>query len=177
MTARLSVALLLVVLTLPGTASAVEYVGGRWTDDRGNVWLTDREVWWHPERGLYYVDGYWRDGAGRYWDAATNVWRKVQSYGANPIIDVVSGHRSGVEQWRDLVASVFPAWAVDDVLRVMACESNGDPWATGAAGERGLLQIHPRYHADATYDPEGNLRAAYRISNGGQSWAAWTCKP
>ncbi len=81
----------------------------------------------------------------------------------------------GVEQWRPLVASIFPAWAVDTVLAVMWCESRGDPNATGAAGERGLLQIHPRWHYDATYDPEGNLRAAYRISSGGTDWSAWTC--
>lgn len=83
----------------------------------------------------------------------------------------------GVEQWRPLVASIFPAWAVDTVLRVMWCESRGDPNATGAAGEMGLMQIMPRWHPDATYDPEGNLRAAYRISSGGTDWSAWTCKP
>lgn len=82
----------------------------------------------------------------------------------------------GVEQWRPLVASIFPAWAVDTVLSVMWCESRGDPNATGAAGERGLMQIHPRWHYDATYDPEGNLRAAYRISSGGTDWSAWTCR-
>jgi len=82
----------------------------------------------------------------------------------------------GVEQWRDLVASIFPAENVDSVLRVMSCESGGNAGATGAAGERGLMQIHP-LHFDSTYDPEGNLRAAYRISGGGYSWAAWSCKP
>lgn len=81
-----------------------------------------------------------------------------------------------VEQWRTLVASVFPASAVDAALRVMACESGGNPWATGSAGERGLFQIHP-LHFDSTYDPLGNVLAAYRISGGGASWAAWTCRP
>lgn len=80
-----------------------------------------------------------------------------------------------VEQWRGLVASIFPAEMVDQALRVMACESGGNPNATGAAGERGLFQIHP-LHRDSTYDPEGNVRAALRIS-GGYSWNAWTCKP
>lgn len=83
----------------------------------------------------------------------------------------------GVEQWRELVASVFPASAIDAVLRVMACESGGNPNVTGAAGEMGLMQIHPRWHSDATYDPLGNLLAAYRISSGGTDWSAWTCKP
>lgn len=81
---------------------------------------------------------------------------------------------AGVEQWRGLVASIFPAWAVSTVLRIMRCESNGDPNATGAAGERGLMQIHPIHH-DSTYDPYLNLIAAFRISEGGTNWSAWSC--
>jgi len=93
-----------------------------------------------------------------------------------PAVTVPIPFGEGVERWRPLVASIFPAWAVDTVLRVMWCESRGNPNATGAAGEMGLMQIHPRWHADATYDPEGNLRAAYRISSGGTDWSAWTCR-
>lgn len=85
-------------------------------------------------------------------------------------------HSGGVEQWRELVASIFPAWAVDAALSVIRCESGGNPNATGAAGERGLFQIHP-LHFDSTHDPEGNVRAAYRISGGGAGWGAWTCRP
>lgn len=70
---------------------------------------------------------------------------------------------------------------------VSKCETRGNPWniwATGAQGEMGWFQVHPRYHADATYDPEGNVRAAYRISHGGTyrishggtNWAAWSCR-
>ena len=79
------------------------------------------------------------------------------------------------EQWRGLVASVFPAWAVDTALRIIQCESKGNPGATGGLGERGLFQIHP-VHPDSTYDPLGNVQAAYRISAGGQNWSAWTCR-
>lgn len=74
-----------------------------------------------------------------------------------------------------MVEQVFPRFAVETALRIMHCESRGDPNATGAAGEMGLMQIHPRWHADATYDPLGNLLAAYRISGGGRDWSAWTC--
>lgn len=79
------------------------------------------------------------------------------------------------EQWRGLVASIFPEWAVNTALRIIQCESKGDSSATGAAGERGLFQIHP-VHPDSTYDPLGNVRAAYRISGGGQNWTSWTCR-
>ena len=83
---------------------------------------------------------------------------------------------SGVEQWRGLVESIFPAFAVETALRIIRCESSGNPNATGAAGEMGLFQIHPRWHPDATYDPYGNMLAAFRISGGGTSWGAWTCR-
>ena len=81
---------------------------------------------------------------------------------------------AGIEQWRSLVASVFPSWAVSTAMRIIECESKGDPNATGLAGERGLMQIHPIHH-DSTYDPAGNIWAAYRISNGGTDWSAWSC--
>jgi hypothetical protein len=81
---------------------------------------------------------------------------------------------AGVERWRPLVESIFGPGAAGRVLQIMDCESEGDPWATGAAGERGLMQIHP-IHPDSTYDPEANLRAAYRLSLGGTNWDAWTC--
>jgi hypothetical protein len=81
-----------------------------------------------------------------------------------------------VEQWRGMVEEIFPAHSVETVLRIMRCESGGNPGATGGSGEMGLMQIHPRWHPDATYDPYGNLLAAYRISGGGTSWGAWTCR-
>jgi hypothetical protein len=92
--------------------------------------------------------------------------------GSNPSVPATSG----VEQWRPLVESIFPAFAVETALRIMRCESSGNPNATGAAGEMGLFQIHPRWHPDATYDPYGNMLAAFRISGGGTSWGAWTCR-
>ncbi|MCK9517400.1 MAG: hypothetical protein M0R74_00010 [Dehalococcoidia bacterium] len=54
------------------------------------------------------------------------------------------------------------------------CESNWNPNTTGAEGERGYFQIHPRWHPDSTYDPAGNVAAAVRISGGGANWSAWT---
>jgi len=63
------------------------------------------------------------------------------------------------------------------MLRIAWCESRFSPNATGAAGEMGLWQVHPRWHPDATYDPLGNALAAYRISSGGYEYSAWSCRP
>lgn len=79
---------------------------------------------------------------------------------------------AGVAQWRGLASEIFPAENVERLLRVMTCESGGNPNATGGAGERGLMQIHP-IHADSTYDPRGNLAAAARISDYGRTFSAW----
>lgn len=72
------------------------------------------------------------------------------------------------------MTEVFGAAIADRVLQIMDCESGGHWDATGSAGERGLLQIHP-LHYDSTYDPLGNIQAAYRISSGGRDFSAWTC--
>jgi hypothetical protein len=100
--------------------------------------------------------------------------------GSNPSVP------ANVEQWRGLVESIFPAFAVETVLRIMRCESGGNPNATGSAGERGLMQTMPRFHqakADALfgvgadlYDPVVNLTVAAVISGNGSNWSAWTCK-
>ena len=92
-----------------------------------------------------------------------------------PTVRAVSNGYAGVEQWRPLVESIFPAHAVETALRIMACESGGRADATGSAGERGLFQIHGIHH-DSTYDPTGNVLAAFRISAGGTNWRPWTCR-
>lgn len=75
-----------------------------------------------------------------------------------------------------LAQQVFGAnWLA--AVRVAWCESTFSPGATGAEGEMGIWQIHPRWHPDATYDPLGNALAAYRISAGGVNWSAWTHGP
>ena len=76
-----------------------------------------------------------------------------------------------------IIVEVFGDTYAPAACRVAFCESRFNPNATGAQGEMGLFQIHPRWHADATYDPLGNTLAAYRISKGGTQWHAWSCKP
>lgn len=88
---------------------------------------------------------------------------------------------SGVEQWRGLVASIFPEFAVDTVLRVMQCESGGNPNAVSPTNDHGLMQINAvnfaRFGGRSPYDPEANLEVAYAMSAGGTSFWAWSCKP
>jgi hypothetical protein len=80
-------------------------------------------------------------------------------------------------QMRALLAAVgWPVATREAALAVARCESGWRTDATGSEGERGLFQVHPRWHPDATYDPEGNARAAMRISSGGTDWSAWSCR-
>jgi soluble lytic murein transglycosylase-like protein len=88
---------------------------------------------------------------------------------------------SGVEQWRSLVAASFGS-EVDTALRVMRCESNGNPSAqnrrSSAAGLFQILQktwqaFSPYPWADR-YHPRANVETAKRIRDG-QGWPAWTC--
>lgn len=84
------------------------------------------------------------------------------------------------DQWRDLVTVYFGQFA-DEALRVMACESSGDPNAYNA-GNIGLMQIHEPSHrgrlraGESLYDPETNIRIAADIWRD-QSWVPWACKP
>lgn len=71
-----------------------------------------------------------------------------------------------------LIVSTF-GWAG---CAISYCESHWNPNATGAIGERGWFQINPHAHSDATYDPAGNVAAAWRISSGGTNWSAWSVR-
>ena len=87
-----------------------------------------------------------------------------------------------VEQWRSLVASIWPASQVDNVLAVMQCESGGDPNAHNTNGEdsRGLMQInvgpgaHTQWASYNLFDPTTNLQLAYQLWQQ-SGWAPWSC--
>jgi hypothetical protein len=85
----------------------------------------------------------------------------------------------GVAQWRGAVSAY--GWPVEEALRVMSCESGGQPTATGGANY-GLFQINAVHSArvggnlQALYDPATNIRVAYDIW-ADQGWAPWACKP
>ena len=58
---------------------------------------------------------------------------------------------------------------------IAKAESGGNQYATGPVGEKGYWQINPAAWGNlATYDPNGNARAAIYISHNGADWTPWT---
>lgn len=101
--------------------------------------------------------------------------------------------KPAVEQWRSLVATFFSSAQVDPALRIMQCESLGDPLAYNPySGASGLFQFLPGtwavtsvkagYEGSSPFDPEANVAAAawlagYYESLGRSPWSPWYCKP
>ena len=103
-----------------------------------------------------------------------------------PTVTQASYNTAGVEQWRSLVAAVFPAENVDAALSVMRKESGGNPNATNSSsGCAGLFQIHPCHAANFLkitgtsdmHDPSANIAFAAYMSNGGRNWSSWSVRP
>lgn len=97
-----------------------------------------------------------------------------------------SSFRWAVERWRPVVALYFPEDRVEWALRIIACESGGDPEARNPhSSATGLFQHLGRYWpnraaaagwagADIT-DPFANIAvAAWLLEHGGTS--NWVCK-
>lgn len=95
----------------------------------------------------------------------------------------------GPEGWRPLIEEYFRPGDVSRAMRVMACESLGDPNARNPrSGASGLFQHMPRYWSDRSaaagfggrsiFDPEANVGVAawmiYEYPGGG--WKHWVCK-
>ncbi len=93
-----------------------------------------------------------------------------------------------VEQWRPLVAAYFRAGDVDRALRIMACESGGDPniqHDNKSSGAAGLMQHLPRYWASRSaaagfagasiFDPTANVATAAWLRDQPGGWGHWEC--
>jgi hypothetical protein len=101
-------------------------------------------------------------------------------------------HPGSVEQWRSLVSQFFPANRVEEALRIIDCESNGNPGAVNPySGAAGLFQFLPStwattapsagYAGASALDPEANIATAAWLANryqelGYSYWHAWSCK-
>lgn len=85
------------------------------------------------------------------------------------------------EGWRELVTAHFPADQVDTALRIIQCESNGDPGArNGSSGASGLFQVMPFWadhfgvSRESLFDPETNAEIARKVWDE-QWWYGWSC--
>ena len=101
-------------------------------------------------------------------------------------------HPPEVEQWRPLVTQYFPGNRVEEALRILDCESNGDPNAVNPySGASGLFQFLPSTWASTApqagwggYSPfhaEANVSSAAWLANryeelGSYYWQAWSCR-
>lgn len=90
----------------------------------------------------------------------------------------------GVEQWRHIVEYFWPSWAVERMMRIMDCESKGDPNAKNPhSSATGLFQImgfwQKKWPGDYT-DPWTNGAVAYQIwleaDKYGSPFDPWVCK-
>ena len=90
-----------------------------------------------------------------------------------------------VEPWRPLVEKYFPAEQVDNALRVMLCESTGDPSIVSHTDDWGLFQHHLRFWKERSteagwananvLDPEANVAVAAWLWSSRGSWRDWVC--
>lgn len=100
-----------------------------------------------------------------------------------------------IEQWRPLVEQYFPPERVQEAMRVMACESSGNPLAendhstaTGLFqfldGTWAWMSVPAGWGGASRFNPEANIAVAaylveYSVRTGhpGGAWGHWECKP
>jgi hypothetical protein len=109
-------------------------------------------------------------------------WYWAESQPENPVF---RGMGADVERWRTLVAVYFEA-NTDAALRVMACESGGNPEAKNpSSSASGLFQFLASTWEKVTgedypgnvFDGGSNIAAAAELSVGGSDWSQWSCRP
>lgn len=117
-------------------------------------------------------------------------WESVMTIEVPPLVyaqesNPPRGMGNDVEQWRPLVAGHFSDLgqdAVDMAMRIMACESGGNPSARNPRSTAtGLMQIMASvwgpefgFSRGDLEIPELNLWAAREVYDR-QGWNAWTC--
>jgi len=117
----------------------------------------------------------------------------IQSPPSEPIAPPAT-YIPAVEQWRNTVTTAIlnyggPASDTDRFLRIMQCESRGQPDVTNtSSGAAGLMQHMPQYWdqraisagyaGSSPYDPTANINVSawliYQASGGG--WQHWVCQ-
>lgn len=100
-----------------------------------------------------------------------------------------------IEQWRPFIEQYFPPERVQEAMRVMACESGGNPnaqndhsTATGLFqfldGTWAWMSVPAGWGGESRFNPEANIAVAaylvdYSIRTGhpAGAWGHWECKP
>ncbi len=93
----------------------------------------------------------------------------------------------GVEQWRSLVATYFRPDDVNRALRIMSCESGGNPDAKNSnSSASGLFQHLGKYWQSrsaaagffgaSVFDPTANVATAAWLRDQRGGWAHWACR-
>ena len=135
---------------------------------------------------VYRLDE-WVDMAGRHprffgRHVHTPLVRQRSSQGSS-----VAGVSAGVEQWRSLVAQWFRPEDVDRALRIMACESGGNPNAKNpGSSASGLFQHLGKYWTARSaaagftgasiFDPTANVATAAWLRDQRGGWLHWVCR-
>lgn len=155
------------------------------TDDQLDMWTVN---WEHTAK----IAGFPDDLDAEYEDYAN---RHPRYFGrlapiathTHPIAPQPSVVGSSVEQWRSLVETHFRAADVERALRIMRCESGGDPNImhdfSNPASASGLMQHLGKYwparsaaagYAGASiFDPTANVAVAAWLRDQPGGWSHW----
>lgn len=77
-----------------------------------------------------------------------------------------------------IVAAIYAKFGErPQLLTLVQCESGFSPTVISPQGDMGLFQVkasaHPQYPVATLLSVEGNINAAWEISNGGTNWHPW----
>jgi len=72
---------------------------------------------------------------------------------------------TNISQWSDIIIIYANKFDIDPdmIAAVMTIESRGNPEALSSAGAIGLMQIMPKYHSCASWNPEENVACGTQI--------------
>jgi soluble lytic murein transglycosylase-like protein len=125
----------------------------------------------------------WRDVMSRH----PEYRKKVITSETETTSPPVTTYAPSVEQWRTLVEAYFPAESVSWAMRVMSCESNGNPLALNpSSGAAGLFQFIPStwmriimpnlgFTTEQVWDPASNVAAAAWLF-AAEGPTQWSCR-
>ncbi len=105
----------------------------------------------------------------------------------HPVAPQQSTVGTSVDQWRRLVETYFRAGDVERALRIMRCESGGNPNAKNpGSSASGLFQHLGKYWASRSaaagyagasiFDPTANVAVAAWLRDQQGGWSHWVCR-